>query len=350
MLPRVVAELDVEDVELVVPPGPPGPVRWRARRPWAVSAAVVAFALWCWLVGLPKDPGGVFLWLWLGVAAWSPSRARDFGRDWWPVLAGLAVYWFSRGFADDLGIPVHYSMPVDVDRWLAGGHRLPTQWLQAAWCGDPCSPSSEPRWYDALFTTVYSTHFVAGLAIAAALWLRSRAEWVLFMRRYVALNFAALVVYVFYPMAPPWMAGRDGYVGGEPIHRLTSRGWEDLGLSRVPLVLFGLSNKVAAMPSLHAAVACFVAAYGIWRLRSALRWVLVLYPLAMGTALVYDGEHYVVDVLAGFALTALVMAGCRSWERRRPGTTARSPGHERPLDGPGPTTRRPQRDRITAEP
>jgi membrane-associated phospholipid phosphatase len=70
----------------------------------------------------------------------------------------------------------------------------------------------------------------------------------------------------------------------------------------------------------------------------------------MGTALVYDGEHYVVDVLAGFALTALVMAGCRSWERRRPGTTARPPGHERPLDGPGPTTRRPQRDRITAEP
>jgi membrane-associated phospholipid phosphatase len=319
MLPRVVAELNVDGVEL---PDPVVTRDWRRARPWAMTGYAVLLTLWCWLVGIPKDPGGVFLWLWLGVAAWSPSRARDFGRDWWPALAGLAVYYFSRGFADNLGIPTHYAMPVDVDRWLdglfgGGGHRIPTEWLQDAWCGDPCSASSAPRWYDAVFTTVYSTHFVAGLAIAAILWVRNRTEWVLFMRRYLVLNFAALVVYVLYPMAPPWMAARDGYLGAGSVHRLTSRGWEDLGLSRVPLVLFGMSNKVAAMPSLHAAVASFIAAYGIWRLRSAFRWLLLLYPVAMATSLIYDGEHYLVDILAGFVLTGVVMAGCTWWERGR---------------------------------
>jgi membrane-associated phospholipid phosphatase len=44
----------------------------------------------------------------------------------------------------------------------------------------------------------------------------------------------------------------------------------------------------------------------------------VLYPLAMSTTLVYYGEHYVVDVLAGAVLAALVMVGCGLWERRRP--------------------------------
>ena len=34
-------------------------------------------------------------------------------------------------------------------------------------------------------------------------------------------------------------------------------------------------------------------------------------------ALVYYGEHYVVDVLAGVVLAALVMVGCGLWERRR---------------------------------
>jgi membrane-associated phospholipid phosphatase len=317
MLRAVVAELDFQSGQPVAEPA-----TRRSRRAWAMLGYAVLLTVWCGVVGIPKDPGGVFLWLWLGVAAWyvdTPSRARDFARDWWPILVGLAIYWLSRGIADDLGIAVHYSMPVDVDRWLGGGITA-TERLQDAWCGNPCVPASEPRWYDVAFTTVYSTHFVAGLALAAILWVRNRTEWVVFMRRYLALNFAALVIYVLYPMAPPWMAARDGYLGD--VHRLTSRGWEDIGLSRVPLVLFGLSNKVAAMPSLHAAIAGLLAAYGIWRLRSAWRWLLVLYPLAMGTALVYDGEHYVVDILAGFALTAVVMAACARWERQRARTTA----------------------------
>jgi len=94
------------------------------------------------------------------------------------------------------------------------------------------------------------------------------------MRRYLGLNLAALVIYLVYPMAPPWMASQDGFMG--EVHRITSRGRSDLGLSRANMVLQGMGNPTAAMPSLHAGVSFLVAFYGIWRLRSVLRWLLGL--------------------------------------------------------------------------
>ena len=141
---------------------------------------------------------------------------------------------------------------------------------------------------DSFFTTVYATHFLTGLTIAAVLWVRKREEWLKWMRRYVSINFGALVCYILYPMAPPWMASEEGYIH-EAIPRLTGRGWRDLGLGRFDLVLQGVGNPVAAMPSLHAGITFLVAMYGIWRLRTPLRYLLVLYPLAMCTTLVYYG-------------------------------------------------------------
>ena len=61
-----------------------------------------------------------------------------------------------------------------------------------------------------LFTTVYATHFVTGLTIAAVLWVRNRAEWIKWMRRYVLINFGALVD--LHPL--PDGAAVDGLGGG----------------------------------------------------------------------------------------------------------------------------------------
>jgi membrane-associated phospholipid phosphatase len=74
---------------------------------------------------------------------------------------------------------------------------------------------------------------------------------------------------------------------------------------------------VAAMPSLHAGMTVLIALYAIQRLRSRGRWLLLAYPVAMSTALVYYGEHYVVDVLAGALLAVLVLLGCKVWEDTR---------------------------------
>ena len=55
------------------------------------------------------------------------------------------------------------------------------------------------------------------------------------------------------------------------------------------------------MPSLHVAFAALVALFIASRLHSRWRWLLALYPVAMGATLVYTGEHYVLDLLAGIA-------------------------------------------------
>jgi membrane-associated phospholipid phosphatase len=306
------------------------PLTSRRARVQAMLVYVAALVLWSALIGVPNDPLGVFLWIWVAMVAWNIQAPRDhhlrFPRDWWPVLLGLIIYWLTRGLTDEVGLPVHITMPIRFDEWIGSlfgsGGRTPTEVLQDAWCGDLCLRTTEARWYDLFFSTVYASHFLTGLTLAAVLWTRNRAEWVLWMRRYLSINFAALVIYVLYPMAPPWMASQDGYMG--EVHRITSRGWSDIGLSRANMVLQGMGNQTAAMPSLHAGVTFLVAFYGIWRLRTPLRWLLLLYPLAMSTALVYFAEHYVIDVLAGGLLAGVVMVGCWVWESQRAGRTVTS--------------------------
>ncbi|WP_205473976.1 phosphatase PAP2 family protein [Nocardioides sp. SYSU D00038] len=320
MVQQVDGRADLEEV--------PGP--GRTRRPVRAAAMAVYAGLlvaWSLTVGVPNDPVQVIVWLYLGTIAWNieapPRHHLAFLRDWWPVVVGLVIYFFSRGLTDELGLPVHWRMPIRFDEWLGGG-LTPTERLQDAWCADPCTKDSAPRWYDVLLTTVYCTHFVAGLTIAGVLWVRKRTEWVLWMRRYLAINYGALVVYIVYPMAPPWMASQEGLLQTE-VTRITSRGWSDLGLDRIDLILHGVGNPVAAMPSLHAGISYLIAMYAIWRLTTPLRWLLALYPLAMSTALVYYAEHYVIDIVAGALLAAVVMAGCRIWEERRVRTRSTEP-------------------------
>ena len=289
-------------------------------RPTRAAAYAVALLAWSWFIGIPNDPAGVIIWIWIATLAWNGLQDPwQFWKDWWKPLLLLVVYWLVRGLADEVGIAPHYSMPIRVDEWLFAG-TTPTVWLQDAWCGDPCTRDLPPRWWDALLTTVYASHFLVALTLAGVLWLRDRLEWARWLRRYITLLFCGLAIYIVYPMAPPWMAARDGYL--DPVARITRRGWADVeflgsDLHRQTMVMFGMGNKVAAMPSLHAGIAFLVAFWFITRLHSPWRWLLLLYPLAMSLALTYFAEHYVIDAVCGAALALLVMVGVGRWERKR---------------------------------
>ena len=76
------------------------------------------------------------------------------------------------------------------------------------------------------------------------------------------------------------------------------------------------SNPVAAIPSLHGAVALLVSVF-LWPLvRRRWRPLLALYPLAMGFTLVLGGDHYVFDILLGWGVVAVVVATLW-WRERR---------------------------------
>lgn len=299
--------------------------RWR---PLAVAVYAVALVAWIVTVGVPTDPFQMFVWMWLAVIAWRWGAPREvhlaFVKDWWPAFAVLVAYLYSRGLSDELlNAQVSWTMPIHVDRWLTGGNDLPTQYLQDALCGETCLRSSAPRWYDVLLTTVYYSHFVVPLSLALVLWMRNRDDWAAWLSRYLVMNVAGLVVYVIYPMAPPWLASKEGFIA-ESLPRLTGRGWSDIGLGGFHVVLAKVGNPVAAMPSLHGGIAMLVALWTVYRLSSPWRWTVMLYPVVMAFALVYYAEHYVIDIAAGWALAGLVMLVVGWWERRRGRETAPS--------------------------
>ncbi|RYP85653.1 inositol phosphorylceramide synthase [Nocardioides guangzhouensis] len=273
----------------------------------------------------------VLLWLWLASVCWNiaehPRRHLEFLRDWSVPLALLVLYTYSRQLADNLGTTIHVHEPVVADRLLGGGD-IPSSRLQDWMCGDPCNPTGPPQWYDHLLWAVWFSHFFVGMTLAVVLWVRNRTAWLGWMRRYFGLCFVALVGYVTYPMAPPWMASLDGALPHD-VQRLTARGWIGPRPSGVEDPHSWAGNAVAAMPSLHAGVAFLVAIYAIQRLRSAWRWAALAYPVLMSFALVYLGEHYVVDVLVGAGCAVAVLALCSAWERWRSGPETLAPAaHE----------------------
>jgi membrane-associated phospholipid phosphatase len=288
-----------------------------------MSLWAVAFIAGWLAIGLPTDPLYAFVWIWAAVIAWNSERPwrshLRFARDWLPVVLLLVGYNLSRGFADNGATP-HALELIAADRWMFGwatDGEVPTVWLQ-----QHLYDRDGVRWWDVLVSWVYFSHFVAALAAAVVLWLRDRARWAAFMRRWLFLCLTGLTTYFLYPAAPPWWAARHGMI--EETGRISARGWNAIGMHGAGNMLNAgqiASNPVAAMPSLHTAFALFVVVFFLAGVRR--RWwpLLLAYPLAMTFTLVYAGEHYVIDVLVGWVyvgVTFLVVGlGERWWLARR---------------------------------
>jgi membrane-associated phospholipid phosphatase len=113
-----------------------------------------------------------------------------------------------------------------------------------------------------------------------------------------------LVGYFAVPTAPPWWAAEQGLIPGmrrimaEVGERVWGRLWS-------PLYGFLGGNPLAAMPSLHFATSVMAARMlaETGRAAGGAGWA---YAGVLGFALVYLGEHYVVDLVAGAALAESV--------------------------------------------
>ncbi|HZT92703.1 MAG TPA: phosphatase PAP2 family protein [Gaiellaceae bacterium] len=282
---------------------------------WGV-ATIVLVVLW----GVPVHHDLVFLWLFAGMAAFSFEPTRVV-RDWLPVVAILFVYDLLRGAADGLLMPPRESPQIRLEAALFG-RPIPTVWLQQhLWHG-----RHDLRWYDYATWFLHLTHFVASFVVLAAFWVFKREHFARFAAMICTLSIAGYLTYVLYPAVPPWMAAQHGNVGES--NRIIASVWHQLPVSSAGAVFEhgkSYANNVAAMPSLHAAFALLLVLY-VWRFVPRLvRPLLLVYPLAMSVALVYAGEHYVVDCVAGFAYAgATFVAVNKVWEWRE----ARAPALE----------------------
>jgi membrane-associated phospholipid phosphatase len=274
---------------------------------------VIALAGFVLSWGLPIARDQLFLWLLLGLAAFSVGAWRSWGAmllAWLPWLGLLVAYDELRGAVSVLPADAHVAPQIALDRWLGGGV-VPTEWLQRElWRPDHLHA------YDVAVWAVYLTHFFAVWLVAAMLWRRSRDRFGRYAVLTIVLTLAAFLVYWRFPAQPPWLAADLGHTG--PVDRIVPEVWDRLGVSSMQSVYenANLVNTVAAMPSLHAAYP-FMLLLFFWPAGRAVRAGLGAYTLAMAFALVYGGEHFVTDILAGWALAALAFAAVEVGRRAR---------------------------------
>lgn len=343
-------------------------VRVAAIRPAWFTAEVVRGIRWgliglwlflftwqCVVNGIPYFRSDLLVWIvtLLFAASIGKRAVVTIVFDFLPFAGVLIAYDYLRGAADTLGMPTMWHPQVDVERFMFFG-REPTVWLQAH------LKHPDVRWYDVVVAVCYVSFFFLPYVLAGVMWLRSRADFYRWSLRFVALSFIAFAFFALTPAAPPWAAAKCSAAqianhpsnpscmyNGDPrpggllgmmtgnqsgthpwIERISTRGLSELNLRFAGLVIKagqGGADSVAAVPSLHLGGTVLFVIFMWSRVGRWVRPLLVAYPLFMTFSLVYAGEHFVADCVAGALAAVLVHLGANRIERwrnarRRPDT------------------------------
>jgi membrane-associated phospholipid phosphatase len=262
------------------------------------------------------------------VAVWAARKRRDKGLPQafslavaygapLAVAAGLprgrpraAAMWAAHMWAYKIAFEIPYDRPAElrerldvdtpirVDRRLGGG-QPPGERLQRRW-RDPPRLSA----LDRVMTFVYALWEAEPHLALAWILLNDRDRFPLAALRLGATFDATLLGYALRPTAPPWWASeREGRMG-RAVRRVTLEVFKELrGQPRPGTDHNSDANPWAAFPSDHFASAAMAAAVLTQSSRTG-GAAAAVYAVMLGAALVYTGEHYVSDLVAGAALAA----------------------------------------------
>jgi hypothetical protein len=198
-------------------------------------------------------------------------------------IAANTVHGAIRALAAEIA-PIQPQDISHLDVWTFRG--VPSVWLQD-WMG------TAGLWADAAFAYWTTLFWGPTLLVMLVLAVKGPIPYLRLLLLHATVILAADVIYALVPTRPPWM---------------------DVDVVRVIALQTdgGVSvdrNPYAALPSLHIAVPV---AYMLWfrglDAADPLRriWpVLAAWSVGMTWCVVYTGEHYVADVLAGYAWAGL---------------------------------------------
>ncbi|WP_255949763.1 phosphatase PAP2 family protein [Streptomyces odontomachi] len=220
---------------------------------------------------------------------------------WWTELLLIAVvyalYTAGRMIARtnaDQGAIDHGLAILDVERVLHLDVEEPLNRIFTAhlWIGLPAD-----FWYATL-------HY--GVTPAIAVWLfRTRPQVYRDARAWLlAATFIGLIGFMLLPTCPPRLLPADhGFV--DVMKEFSSYGWWG-GEASAPRGLGGMTNQYAAMPSLHVGWALWCGLM-LWRHGRApwTRVAAIGYPLITTIVVMGTANHYLLDGIAGVAVTGL---------------------------------------------
>jgi len=242
--------------------------------------------------GLPRLAAALLILAFLRAAwrLWPRAAWVKALREVLPFLTCILIY---TNLHDTIG----FVNPRDVHHTLAA--------LDAALFGvQPCV------WAERFITPARTE--AMQLFYMSFLWIAPSTSLVLLVRRrwpeFRAATMAVLVcfylgyfLYVVFPAAPPRLVFVYDFTRSlEGYPRIFSN------LSARAFALLPVDSR-AAFPSLHAAVSLVALVYA-WRYARALFWVLVPFVLGLWVSTIYLRHHYVVDLVAGWALAPVAIA------------------------------------------
>lgn len=153
-------------------------------------------------------------------------------------------------------------------------------------------------WYAAL-------HYLVTPAALGWLYWADHVTYPRYRNAMVVSSALGLLGYLFFPTAPPRLMG-EPYL--DTLARYAHMGWWTEHAS-APSGLGGLTNELAAMPSLHVGWAVWVAWALFRHVRGPVgRVVLLSYPLLTTAVVVCTGNHWLLDCLVGVLVVVMGIA------------------------------------------
>jgi len=218
-------------------------------------------------------------------------------NDWFVFLSFIYLSDTMRGLIY-LGIcqlnkPVYTQYVIRLEKLLF--HQIPSVFLQNALL-DKSEPLSF-SWLEKTLTFIHGTHYIAFLFVGFIIWIYNKKNFYEYKLAFYLLVSSGISLYFLIPTTPPWIA----YELFDAVPKLIHFNTEIYNMHIPDLTSKFGTNPVAAMPSLHAAFPLLCA----FLLFKYFRWKSCPFLLYTGTVLftiVYTGDHYIVDIIAGVIL------------------------------------------------
>jgi hypothetical protein len=223
------------------------------------------------------------------------SRARDVATVLLQMWGYIAHYEMPNDDPQALERRVRIDYPVRIDR-LIGFGTLPGLRLQRA-----LSKPGRITKLDKILVWAHWLWFFFPHGTVLYLLLARREEFERGAAQVYAVFDVGVIAYWIVPTAPPWYAAQQRRCDPDLRRMMVEHGeafWKERW---APMYGFLGGNPLAAMPSLHFATSVMAARVlrDAGPVQGVFGWG---YAATLGFALVHLGEHYVTDLLAGFAL------------------------------------------------
>jgi len=231
------------------------------------------------------------------------TRARDAGLYALQMWGFLMAHELPYDKPEALERRLRVDYPIRFDRALGGGI-LPNTRLQRALEGLGRSNRLDRSLSWVHWLWFFEPHL-------SLLWILAKhpERFPRSARQMSAVYDLGLVGYFAVPTAPPWWSSEQGHTDPDEVRRIMQEVGEEAWGRAWPVLYESLGgNPWAAMPSLHFATSLMAALLltEAGPEEAVVGWT---YAAALGFALVYLGEHYVVDLLAGTAVVIAVRRG-----------------------------------------